>query len=471
MTNTRSGMTPAAIEEMINRRVAEALEAHGINRNLELENGNGNRNGGNGNGNRGNGTEGVVGLIRWCEKMETVFHISNCPERYQVERFIKGLLDNIQGSVMETELTRLQDAVCTANNMMDKKLKGYVRQNTGGWNVARAYTAGNNETRGYEGHYRKDCPKIKNQNHGNKARIPESKGKVYVLRGGDATQVPTLSRGGIIANIDAYEDVVLEDAKDVAVEKSADVEDNADIQVRKAESQAKIYKIDLEHAKKVLSMQEEESKPAELQEVVDVVTTTKIITEVVIATSDTVTAASTTITAVDVPIHAATIDDAPTLTAAPSRMRKGVVIRDPEETTTSTVIHSEAKSKDKGKGILEATDWSSSQEEHDDISEKCCWFQDGLLQGNDYDDIRPIFEKHFDSNVAFLQKTNEQMDEEDSRALKRLNESQEDKAAKKQKLDEEVEELKRHLQIVPNDEDDVYTEATTQQTILQNQKS
>nr|GEU32107.1 hypothetical protein [Tanacetum cinerariifolium] len=52
------------------------------------------------------------------------------------------------------------------------------------------------------------------------------------------------------------------------------------------------------------------------------------------------------------------------------------------------------------------------------------------------------------------------MDEEDSRALKRLNESQEDKAAKKQKLDEEVEELKRHLQTVPNDEDDVYTEAT-----------
>nr|GEY69882.1 hypothetical protein [Tanacetum cinerariifolium] len=52
------------------------------------------------------------------------------------------------------------------------------------------------------------------------------------------------------------------------------------------------------------------------------------------------------------------------------------------------------------------------------------------------------------------------MDEEDSRALKRLNESQEEKAAKKQKLDEEVEELKRHLQIVQNDEDDVYTEAT-----------
>ncbi|GJY99084.1 hypothetical protein Tco_0516514 [Tanacetum coccineum] len=31
------------------------------------------------------GTEGVVGLIRWFEKMETVFHISNCPEKYQVK--------------------------------------------------------------------------------------------------------------------------------------------------------------------------------------------------------------------------------------------------------------------------------------------------------------------------------------------------------------------------------------------------
>nr|GFA31023.1 reverse transcriptase domain-containing protein [Tanacetum cinerariifolium] len=57
MTNTRSGMTPDVIEEMINRRVAKALEAHEINRNLRLENKNGigNINGGNGNGNEGNG--------------------------------------------------------------------------------------------------------------------------------------------------------------------------------------------------------------------------------------------------------------------------------------------------------------------------------------------------------------------------------------------------------------------------------
>nr|GEW58479.1 hypothetical protein [Tanacetum cinerariifolium] len=52
------------------------------------------------------------------------------------------------------------------------------------------------------------------------------------------------------------------------------------------------------------------------------------------------------------------------------------------------------------------------------------------------------------------------MDEEDRKVLKRMNESPEDNAAKKQKLDKEVKELKRHLQIVPNDEDNVYTKAT-----------
>nr|GEV06244.1 hypothetical protein [Tanacetum cinerariifolium] len=65
-------------------------------------------------------------------------------------------------------------------------------------------------------------------------------------------------------------------------------------------------------------------------------------------------------------------------------------------------------------------------------------FKMGYFKGMSYDDIRRIFEK----------------------ALKRKTKSSKDKAVKKQKLDEEVEELKKHLQIVPTDDDDVYTEAT-----------
>nr|GEY89729.1 reverse transcriptase domain-containing protein [Tanacetum cinerariifolium] len=123
-----------AIEELVNRRVEEALAVYEATRAanaLEVKNqsqngsdgdkGNeGNRNGENGNGGNGNpnendkgarpvarectyqdftkyqplnfkGTKGVVGLTRWFEKMETVFHISNCPEKYQVN--LNTLLD------------------------------------------------------------------------------------------------------------------------------------------------------------------------------------------------------------------------------------------------------------------------------------------------------------------------------------------------------------------------------------------
>nr|GFD47979.1 hypothetical protein [Tanacetum cinerariifolium] len=70
-----------------------------------------------------------------------------------------------------------------------------------------------------------------------------------------------------------------------------------------------------------------------------------------------VTIASAIITTAEPQVPAATtatLIAAPArVTAAPSRKRKGVIIRDPEEElTTSTIIPVETKSKDKGKGIL-----------------------------------------------------------------------------------------------------------------------
>ncbi|GJU73044.1 putative reverse transcriptase domain-containing protein [Tanacetum coccineum] len=327
MTITRSGMTPEAIEELINRRVEEALAAHEATRAanaLETENQsqNGsdgdNGNGGNGNGGNGNGrnenpdengrgdrpvarectyqdfmkcqplnfkgTKGVVGLIRnEIQKMETELwnltvknnDLTAYTQRFQeltmmctkrvlkeedrVEKFIGGLPDNIQGNVTAAEPTRLQDAVRIANNLMDQKLKGYA--NTGGKNVARAYMDGNNEKNGYkgtlpfcnkcklhhegqctakcrnckkvghmtrdcraviatttqgtpgpnqraitcfecgvQGHYRKDCPKVKNQNRRNKARVPDARGKAYVLGEGDANPGSNTVMGTFLLN-------------------------------------------------------------------------------------------------------------------------------------------------------------------------------------------------------------------------------------------------------------------------------
>ncbi|GJW68699.1 hypothetical protein Tco_0123123 [Tanacetum coccineum] len=142
MTITRSSMTPEAIEELINRCVEEALAAHeatyaanALEVENQIQNGSdgGNGNGGNGDGENGNGgngndrnenpdengrgdrpvarectyqdflkcqplnfkgTEGFVSLIRWFEKMETVFHISNCPEKSQVKYATCTLLNS-----------------------------------------------------------------------------------------------------------------------------------------------------------------------------------------------------------------------------------------------------------------------------------------------------------------------------------------------------------------------------------------
>nr|GEU53986.1 hypothetical protein [Tanacetum cinerariifolium] len=218
----------------------------------------------------------------------------------------------------------------------------------------------------------------------------------------------------IIANIDADEDVTLKDV--AAVEKMLRLK------------RMQMFR---------------EGTQTELKEVV---TTAKLMTKLV-------TAASATITAATTPITAATIIVAPSA----ARRRKGVVIKNPKETATpSIIIHSKHKSKDKGKGIM--VEEPKPQKNAEKRERRQCYDEMDYFKGMSYDDIRLIFKKYFNSNVAFLEKTKEQLEEEENKALKRKTESFEEKAAKKQKLDEEVEELKKHLQMVPNN-DDVYTKA------------
>nr|GFC08437.1 hypothetical protein [Tanacetum cinerariifolium] len=111
-----------------------------------------------------------------------------------------------------------------------------------------------------------------------------------------------------------------------------------------AEKQAEIYNLDLDHSFKVLSMQEDDS---EVQEVVEIVTTAKLITDVVTAASQ-VSAASATISAAKLSIPAAAL----TVVAAYPRRRNRLIIRDPEEELSLKTPAETPKLKDKGKGIL-----------------------------------------------------------------------------------------------------------------------
>nr|GFA78125.1 hypothetical protein [Tanacetum cinerariifolium] len=128
------------------------------------------------------------------------------------------------------------------------------------------------------------------------------------------------NQGRMIADMDMNEGIEL--VKDAEVAES---------EGRHAKKQTEIYNLDLDHSSKVLSIQEDDSK---VQEVVEVVTTAKLITEVVTAAASQVSTASTTIPAVSATIPAAkpTIPvAAPPVVAAYTRRRKGVIIRDPEE--------------------------------------------------------------------------------------------------------------------------------------------
>nr|GEU79242.1 reverse transcriptase domain-containing protein [Tanacetum cinerariifolium] len=106
------------------------------------------------------------------------------------------------------------------------------------------------------------------------------------------------NQGRMINELDKDEGIELidEQVKDIAEVEGRQAE-------KQAEKQAEIYQIDLDHSLKVLSMQEDEP---EVQEAVEVVTTAKLITEVVTAASTQLSAASAIILAVKPNVPAAT---------------------------------------------------------------------------------------------------------------------------------------------------------------------
>nr|GEV65744.1 putative reverse transcriptase domain-containing protein [Tanacetum cinerariifolium] len=74
-------------------------------------------------------------------------------EEDRVEIFIGGLPDNIQGNVIAVNPSRLQDAIRIANQLMDKKLQGYAARSAENKRRMETYTVGNNERKGYVGSF------------------------------------------------------------------------------------------------------------------------------------------------------------------------------------------------------------------------------------------------------------------------------------------------------------------------------
>nr|GEX37528.1 hypothetical protein [Tanacetum cinerariifolium] len=278
--------------------------------------------------------------------------------------------------------------------------------------------------------------------------------------------------------------IIIDMDQDERIKMVADQEKDAEFEGRHADKQAKIYNIDLDHSSKVLSIQEDDT---EVQEAVEIVTTAKLMTEVVTVVATQVVAASTPI-----PAAKPKFFNIAAALAVLTRRRKGVIIRDPEEELYFDTPAETPKVKDKGKGILiespkpmkkkdqiemDAEYARKLQEEinkeHEKTYKNIDWnaalnhntggYKMDFFKGKKYDEILPIFQAKFDANMRFLFKSREDMEAEDEEIIKSINETPAQKAAKKRKLSEEAQEakdLRKRLEIAQDKDDDVFVEAT-----------
>ncbi|GJY99254.1 ribonuclease H-like domain-containing protein [Tanacetum coccineum] len=141
-------------------------------------------------------------------------------ESDKIERYVGGLPDMIHGSVVASKPKTMQDAIEMATELMDKKIStlaerqaenkrkldnnNQAQQPPKRQDVAQAYAAGTGERKEYAGtlplcnkckfhHHgpctaKSDCPKLKNQNHGNQAGGTGTRGVVHALGGGETNQ-------------------------------------------------------------------------------------------------------------------------------------------------------------------------------------------------------------------------------------------------------------------------------------------
>nr|GEY49249.1 hypothetical protein [Tanacetum cinerariifolium] len=162
----------------------------------------------------------------------------------------------------------------------------------------------------------------------------------------------------------------------------------------------------------------------EVQEVVEVVTTAKLITEVVTAASTIVSAARTIIPAAEPKVPVATPTAALVRVAVASTRRRKEWLLGIQKRNQLKKLLLKPTPRTKAKDI----DWDTTIEH---VKQKAKEDKLDYFKRMSYDDIRPIFEAKFNTNIEFLLKSNEKIEEKENRAIKSINETLAQKAAKR----------------------------------------
>nr|GEV57133.1 hypothetical protein [Tanacetum cinerariifolium] len=223
--------------------------------------------------------------------------------------------------------------------------------------------------------------------------------------------------------------------------KIADID--ADVEINLEKDQAEAYNLDLDHQEKVLSMMDvNEEDPADVEEVLEVVKVAKLMTEVV------TTAGATKL-------------DEEVTRQLQAELNADIKWNDVIEQVKRNERLNDVVMKYQ---TLKRKPLTQAQARRNMIVylKNMTGFKMDYFKGMTYDEIRPFFEKHYNYNQAFLDEVNEgvKVSETEVESSKRESESLEQEITKKQKMEEETKELKKNLQIVTDDDDDVYTNAT-----------
>ncbi|GJW97368.1 reverse transcriptase domain-containing protein [Tanacetum coccineum] len=142
----------------------------------------------------------VAYAMTWTNLKKMMIDKMFLEEPDKMERYVGGLPDMIYGIVMASKPKTMQDAIEFATELMDKKIRTFAerqsenkrkqddnqqqqnkRQNTG-----RAYTVGSGQKAtcfncGAHGHFKRECPKLKNNNRGNQGGNGNAPEKVYAV--------------------------------------------------------------------------------------------------------------------------------------------------------------------------------------------------------------------------------------------------------------------------------------------------
>nr|GEV77700.1 hypothetical protein [Tanacetum cinerariifolium] len=252
-----------------------------------------------------------------------------------------------------------------------------------------------------------------------------------------------LRKVGTSQRIESSADTIIEDVsnqgrmteesnKDEGAKVVNEQEKTKEVRVNAADAQvegrqAGIYHIDMDHAAKVLSMHEDEPK---IQEAAEVVTTAKLITEVVAAVSGTVSAAAV----VPAPVTAATVTPALVKVADKG---KGILIEESKPMKKKQQVElDEAFTRKLQEEFNQDIDWETAIESCKTKSQRETFYS--KIPRMSYDDIRPISEAKFNANLEFLLKSKEHIEEEESRAIALINETLAQKAAKRRRMNKKL---------------------------------